>query len=71
MVVSDLPHQRASPSLLPSTMAGAEMATSATEEPDADMHSTLAVQSEVYAKMLATPVTYTRWEIHVEFANGM
>ena len=34
-------------------MAGAEMATS--EQPDADMHSTLAVQSEVYAKMLATP----------------
>ena len=47
------------------------MATSATEQPDVDMHSTLAVQSEVYAKMLATPVAYTKWEIHVEFTNGM
>ena len=47
------------------------MATSATEQPDVDMHSTLAVQSEVYAKMLATLVAYMKWEIHVEFTNGM
>ena len=37
-------------------MAGAEMATSATEQPDAVMHSTLAVQPEVYAKILAPPM---------------
>ena len=47
------------------------MATSATEQPDAVMHSTLAVQSEVYAKMLATPVADIKWETHVEFTNGM
>ena len=47
------------------------MATSATEQPDAVMHSTLAVQSEVYAKILAPPVADMKWEIHVEFNNGM
>ena len=33
-------------------MAGAEMATSATEQPDVAMDSSLAVQSEVSATML-------------------
>ena len=47
------------------------MATSATEQLDVVMHSTLAVQSEVYAKILAPPVADMKWEIHVEFANGM
>ena len=47
------------------------MATSATEQPDVAMHSTLAVQSEVYAKMLATPVADMKWEIHVEYPRGM
>ena len=47
------------------------MATSATEQPDAAMHFTLDVQSEVNANMLATPVAHLKWEIHVEFTNGM
>ena len=47
------------------------MATSATEQPHAAMHSTLAVQPEVYANMLATPAAAMKWEIHVEFNNGM
>ena len=47
------------------------MATSATEQPDAAMHFTLDVQSEVNANMLATPVANLKWEIHVEFTNGM
>ena len=69
--MSEVPHQRASPSRLPSTMADAEMATSATEQPHAAMHSTLAVQPEVYANMLANPAAAMKWEIHVEFNNGM
>ena len=47
------------------------MATSATEQPDAAMHFTLDVQSEVYANILATPVANMKWEIHVEFNNCM
>ena len=47
------------------------MATCATEQPDVAMHSTLAVQSEVYAKILAPPVADMKWEIHVELNNGM
>ena len=47
------------------------MATSATEQPDVAINSTLAVQSEVYDKVLATPVADMKWEIHVEFNNGM
>ena len=47
------------------------MATSATEQPDAAMHFTLDVQSEVNANMLATPVANLKWEVHVEFTNGM
>ena len=47
------------------------MATSATEQLDVVMHSTLVVQSEVYAKILAPPVADMKLEIHVEFTNGM
>ena len=47
------------------------MATSATEQPHAAMHSTLAVQPEVYANMLATPAAAMKWETHVELNNGM
>ena len=38
------------------------MATSATEQLDVVMHSTLAVQSEVYAKILAPPVADMKLE---------
>ena len=45
----------------------------ATEQPDVAMDSSLAVQSEVYATMLGTLplVADMKWEIHVEFTNGM
>ena len=46
------------------------MTASATELPDVTMHSTLAVQSDVDANVLATPVANLKWEIHVESKNG-
>jgi hypothetical protein len=83
IIVSNLPHQRASPSLLLSTMAGAEMTRSATEQPDVAMDSSLAVPAgpacptgstdPVYAMNLGTLplVTQMKWEIHVDFNNDM
>ena len=44
------------------------MTTSATEQPDVDMDSSLAVRS---ATELSSPVADMKWEIHVEFNNGM
>ena len=83
IIVSNLPHQRASPSLLLSTMAEAEMTRSATEQPDVAMDSSLAVPAgpacptgstdPVYAMNLGTLplVTQMKWEIHVDFNNDM
>ena len=83
IAVSNLPHQRPSPSLLLSTMAGAEMTRSATEQPDTGMDSRFAVPAEtagptgstgpVNAANLGTLplVTQMQWEIHVEFNNDM
>ena len=73
----------ASPSLLLSTMAGAELTRSATEQPDVAMDSSLAVPAgparqidstgPVHAMDLGTlpSVSQLQWEIHVDFNNGM
>ena len=47
------------------------MTTSATEQLDVVMFSTLAAQSEVHAKILAPPVAHMKWEVHVEFNKDM
>ena len=80
IIVSNLPHQRASPSLLLSTMAGAEMTRSATEQPDVAMDSSLAVPAgpagpaanSVRSLQAANRwLTQMKWEIHVDFNNDM
>ena len=53
-VVSNLPQQLASPSLLLSTMAGAEMTRSATEQPDVDMSGPIGSTGPVSAMKLGT-----------------
>ncbi len=45
IVVSHLPHQQASPNHIPSTMAGAEMTRSATEQPDVTMALAVTTRS--------------------------
>ena len=72
IAVSNLPHQRASPSLLLSTMADAEMTRSATEQPDIGMDPSFAVPAHPAGPTGSTgPVTRMKWEIHVEFNNDM
>ena len=83
IAVSNLPHQRAFPSLLLSTMADAEMTRSATEQPDIGMDPSFAVPAHpagptgstgpVNAVNLGTLplVTQMKREIHVEFNNDM
>ena len=83
IAVSNLPHQRAFPSLLLSTMANAEMTGSATEQPDVGMDPSFAVLAHPAAPTGSTGpvntvnlgtlplVTQMKLEIHVEFNNDM
>ena len=83
IVALHLPHHGISPNHLLSTMAGAEMTGSATEQSDVAMDSSLAVPAgparqidstgSVHAMNLGTlpSVSQLQWEIHVDFNNGM
>ena len=80
MFVSNLPHLRAFPSLLLSTMAEADTTRSATEQPDIDMDSSVAVRAHpagpsgsIGPVNLGTLplVTEMKWEIHVDFSDSV
>ena len=83
IVVLHLPHRGSSPKIFLGLMAGAEVTRSVTEQPDIAMDSSLAAptgptrQSDstgsVHAMNLGTlpSVTQLKWEIHVDFNNGM
>ena len=80
MFVSNLPHLRAFPSLLFGTMAEAEMTRSATEQPDIDMDSSVAVRAHPAGPTGSSGpmdlgrlpcVTKMKREILVEFNNNM